>query len=328
MSDLIRWGILGTARINRALIPAIRASTRNRLVAIASRTPARAKNYAKKWGIDQYYGSYQTLLDNPEIDAVYISLPNHLHAEWAIKAAQSHKHVLCEKPLALSPDEINAIIIAARKNNVFISEGFMYRHHPQTKIIQSLVKSGKLGNIQHIDGCFSIILEHPDDYRWKPEFGGGSIWDLGCYPVSFMRMLVGKNPDEVFGQSVLAPTNVDLTFVGQMKFDNQITAQFYCSFGLPFRTKIEIMGSKGSLFVARPFKPEDFAPVKFVDANGNEELIRCDYPDLYLGEVEDLSNAILFNQKQLIPLEESLQINQILYGLIQSSKIKSQVKLH
>ncbi len=178
----LRWGLLGTARINRMVIPPLRASAGNRLLAVASRDLARATGYAKEWGIERAHGAYEALLADPEIDAVYIPLPNHLHAEWTIRAARAGKHVLCEKPLALTVAEVDAMGAAARESGVVLAEAFMYRHHPQTLKVKELVDAGAIGPVRFVRGTFSFPLTRPDDVRLRPEWGGGCLWDVGCYP--------------------------------------------------------------------------------------------------------------------------------------------------
>ena len=227
---VFRWGLLGTARINRSLIPPLRSSQDNRLLAVASRDAARAVAYAREWGIERAHGSYEALLEDREIDAIYIPLPNHLHAEWAIKAAAAGKHVLCEKPLALSVGEVDAIEAAARKHGVVIAEAFMYRHHPQTLKVKQLVDEGAIGELRFVRGSFSFPLDNPGDCRLRPEWGGGSLWDVGCYPISFTRFLLGQEPVEVFGSQTKGPTGIDLTFAGQLVFANGVLAQIDSGF--------------------------------------------------------------------------------------------------
>src|SRR5689334_21224976 len=198
-NQVLNWGLLSTARINDALIPPLHASKRNHLVAVASRTQEAADQYAREKKIPRALGSYEALLADPEIDVIYNPLPNHLHAEWTIKAVEAGKHVLCEKPLALSVDEVDAIRDAARKHGRVVMEAFMYRHHPQTLKVQEIIKSGVLGTLKLLRGSFSFFLSREKDVRLDPEMGGGSIWDIGCYPISYARTVVGENPREVFG---------------------------------------------------------------------------------------------------------------------------------
>ena len=195
----LRWGLLGTARINRMVIPPLRASAGNRLVAVASRDLARARGYAQEWGIERAHGAYEALLADPGIDAVYIPLPNHLHAEWTIPAARAGKHVLCEKPLALTVAEVDAMGAAAREGGVVLAEAFMYRHHPQTLKVKELVDAGAIGPVRFVRGTFSFPLTRPGDVRLQPEWGGGCLWDVGCYPLSFTRFVLGREPLEAAG---------------------------------------------------------------------------------------------------------------------------------
>ena len=199
----LRWGLLSTARINRAVIPPIRSSLRSELKAVASRDVVKAKEYARGWHIPHAYGSYEELLADENIDVIYNPLPNHLHAEWSIRAAEAGKHVLCEKPLALLVEEVDRMIAAARANNVVITEAFMYKHHPQTLKVLELSRQGAIGELLLIKGAFTFNLDRPDDVRWIPEWGGGSIWDVGCYRSvlraswqmpSRRKCLAGKSP--------------------------------------------------------------------------------------------------------------------------------------
>jgi predicted dehydrogenase len=254
-NKVLNWGLLSTARINRSLIPPLRASKRNRLLAVASRTQESADKYAREKKIPRAYGSYESLLADPEIDVIYIPLPNHLHAEWTIKAVEAGKHVLCEKPLALNVEQVDAMQAAARKHGRVVMEAFMYRHHPQTLKVQEIVKSGSLGTLKLIRGSFSFMLSRKGDVRLDPAMGGGSIWDIGCYPISYARSVFGENPLEVFGWQVTGPTGIDETFVGQMRFNHDVHAQFDCSFVIPFHAFMEIIGSAGTLNIPKPFQP-------------------------------------------------------------------------
>ena len=223
MSDSrLRWGLLSTANINKALLEPLRTSKRNQLLAVASRSQERADEYARKHKVKRAYGSYNELLADPDIDVIYNPLPNHLHAEWTIKAVQAGKHVLCEKPLALSLAEVDAISAAADKYGKVVAEAFMYRTHPQTLEVQELVAGGKLGKIRMVRGSYTYPGPDPDNYRWKPEMGGGGLWDVGCYPLSYTRTVLGVEPQRVLGFQATGPTGVDEFFAGQLQFPNDI----------------------------------------------------------------------------------------------------------
>ena len=195
----LRWGLLSTARINRLVIPAIRSASRSTLTTVASRTTARAAAYAAEWDIPHAAGPYDALLADPAVDVVYISLPNSLHAEWTIRALEAGKHVLCEKPLALSVADVDRIAAAATRAGRVAAEAFMYRHHPLTHAAEAVVRSGRLGAIRGFKGAFTFPLTREGDVRLDPALGGGSLWDVGCYPVSYACLLAGAAPLDVFG---------------------------------------------------------------------------------------------------------------------------------
>lgn len=327
MSQTLRWGLLSTARINRRLIPAIRAARGHSLRAVASRDLKRARRYARQWKIPKAYGSYEELIADPEIDVIYNSLPNHLHAEWCIRAARNGKHVLCEKPLALSADEIDAMITAARENQVVIAEAFMYRHHSRTHKIQELIQSGAVGEVSHIDAAYTIQLGRPDNYRWQPEAGGGCLWDIGCYPVSYARMVFGVNPVEAYGKADLAPGGVDQSFSGVLTFPSGATLDFFCSYVHEHHSRLEIYGSKGTLVVENPYSAGRGDALHLLKG-GRRRKIRAAAPrELAQGEVEDLGRAALTGVSQRLPLSESREINQTLVALLESARRGEPVRL-
>jgi D-xylose 1-dehydrogenase (NADP+, D-xylono-1,5-lactone-forming) len=323
---ILRWGLLSTAHINRSVIPPLRLSPRNQLVAVASRDQARASEYAKKWEIPTAYGSYEALLADPNIDVIYNSLPNSMHAEWTIKAAQAGKHVLCEKPLASTVDEVDAMAAAAQKAGIYLTEAFMYRHHPQTLKVKSLVESGAIGKLRLIKGAFSFSIAREDDIRLNKELAGGSIWDVGCYPISYARVIAGAEPVEVSGWQVTSKSGVDETFAGQMRFPGDVYAQFDSSFRAPFRTHIEIVGSEATINVPRPFKPDTEGT--FTITRGDAvETITSDPEVLYLGEVEDIADAILTGKAPRISLADSRANVGTIVALLQSARESKPVTL-
>lgn len=318
-NKVLNWGLLSTARINRALIPPLRASKRNRLSAVASRTKDAADAYAREWKIPQAYGSYESLLADPEIDVIYNPLPNHLHAEWTIRAMQAGKHVLCEKPLALNVDEVDAIQEAARKHGRVVAEAFMYRHHPQTLKVQELVKSGSLGSLKLVRGSFSFLLSDEGNIRLAPGKGGGSIWDVGCYPISYARTVVGGEPLEVFGWQVTGSTGIDETFVGQMRFAGDILMQFDSSFAIPAHSFMEIIGSEGALNIPRPYKPETDEKI-YLTRDDKTETLKIKGQELYIGEVEDMADAILLGKEPRISLDDSRGNVATITALLESAR--------
>jgi len=327
MSKVLNWGLLSTARINRALIPPLQVSKRNHLLAVGSRSQGTADAYAKEKKIQRAYGSYEALLADPEIDVIYNPLPNHLHAEWTIKAVEAGKHVLCEKPLALNVDEVDAIKSAAHKHGRIVAEAFMYRHHPQTLKVQEIVKSGSLGTLKLIRGSFSYILSREEDIRLlDPAMGGGSIWDVGCYPIGYTRAVVGEEPLEVFGWQVMGETGIDETFVGQMRFRDDVHAQFDSSFVIPYHVFMEIIGSEGTLNIPHPFKPGVNEKI-YLTRGEKIETITVKGQELYIGEVEDMADAILLGKNSLVSLDDSRANVAVISAFLESARSGKPVQM-
>ena len=327
MTDkILNWGLLSTAHINHSLIPDLRLSKRNHLLAVASRSQESAKSFAKNWKISRTHGSYEALLADPDIDVIYNPLPNHLHAEWTIKAVEAGKHVLCEKPIVLNVAEVDAIAAAAGKHKRVVAEAFMYRHHPQTLKAMELVRDGSLGTLKLLRGSFSFVLDREGDIRLDPAMGGGSIWDVGCYPISFMRAALGAEPLEAFGWQVTGQTGIDDTFVGQLRFAGDVYGQFDSSFVIPFHAYMEIVGSEGTLIIPEPFKPGLNGKI-FLVRDGKTETIKVKGQALYLGEVEDMADAILLGKAPRISLEDSRANVAAIKALLESARTGAAVKL-
>jgi D-xylose 1-dehydrogenase (NADP+, D-xylono-1,5-lactone-forming) len=322
----LRWGILSTARIKRAVIPPIKSSPRHALVAIASRSFSQAEAAAREWGIPTSYGSYEALLADPQIDVVYNPLPNSLHAEWTIKACQAGKHVLCEKPLAVTIEDVDAITKAADKAGVLVAEAFMYRHHPQTRLVKELVQRGEIGQLRLVRGAFSFSINNPNDVRLSADLGGGSIWDVGCYPISYARHVVGSEPLEVFGWQQSGDGVVDETFAGQMRFAGDVFAQFDSSFRAPQRSFMEFIGSKGILHVPVPFKP-GIRESLLLTVGEKTKKIPVNGEELYLGEVEDMAGVILDGKSPGIPLADSRNNVATILALLVSARENRPVSL-
>ncbi|MGC9397245.1 MAG: Gfo/Idh/MocA family protein [Anaerolineae bacterium] len=334
MSDKIHWGILSTARINRSLIPPIRQSKRSELVAIASRSLDKAQAYAKEWDIPTAYGSYEALLADPGIDAVYISLPNTLHCEWTVKAAEAGKHVLCEKPLVPTLAELDRIEAAAKANNVTIFEAFMYLHHPQTRGVQALVREGKVGEVQLVTSWFSFYLppEQSNNIRLNPELAGGSLWDVGVYPNSMVIAMLGAAPVEVWAQQTIGETGVEVTLLGQMRFAEERNtvapvAQIASSFRMPFRQGTEIVGDAGILTIPSPWKPgadgddtrREDSRVTFTPRDGDPETLTFPAVDPYLCEVQAMEACILDDAEPVVPLSMSRDFLRSVLALYKSA---------
>ena len=291
----LHWGIIGPGRIAPRVARALVDNARGELRAVASRDLERARAFAAAHGATTSYGSYEALLADPTIDVVYIALPNHLHAPWSIRALDAGKHVLCEKPLALSVAEVDAIAEAAARNDRIAVEAFMYLHHPQIHTALEIVGSGTLGDLQVIDATFSFFLDYPDDPRIDPAMGGGSLWDVGCYPVSIARRIAGREPDAVAAFARFDERGVDRTFVGQLRFPGGLLALFDSGFGAPHRERLEIVGSAASLVLEHPFVTTPDGPASVVTLHRDElaTTIEVASPDQYRAEVDDLQAAIL-----------------------------------
>jgi predicted dehydrogenase len=324
----LRWGLICTARINRALIPAIRAAGRSELVAVASRDLARAQEYARQWEIPRAHGSYQALLADPDVDVIYNALPNHLHCAWTVRAADAGKHVLCEKPLALTVDEVDRVSEAARRNGVVVFEAFMYRHHPQTFKVQELIRRGAIGALRTVYATFSFTLDRPADPRLDAAMGGGALWDVGCYPVSFARAVVGDDPAEVFGWQATGPSGVDLTFAGQMRFAGGALAQIACGFQAAFHRGAEIAGSEGVITLEDPWKPgADSEPGVTLRHGDDVEWLPVEDVGPPLCEVRAMEACVLDGAPPIVSLADSHGNTATINGLYESARTGKPVTL-
>jgi predicted dehydrogenase len=300
----LRWGLLSTARINRLLIPAIRGGARSELTTVASRTLDRAQACAKEWNIPRAAGSYEALLDDPAIDVVYIPLPNSLHVEWTIKALDAGKHVLCEKPLALHVEDVDRIADAAARNRRVAAEAFMYRHHPLTHAVKQIVDSGRLGRVRLYKGAFSFALTRVGDVRFDPALGGGALWDVGCYPLSYANFLADAAPVAVFGWQQTSENGVDLEFSAMMRYADGAVAQFDCGFLGPFRAEMEVIGTDAALRILRPFRTDDRSRL-LLTKDDDTETVPCESALPFAGEIADIEAAALDGTAQRVPLSES-----------------------
>jgi D-xylose 1-dehydrogenase (NADP+, D-xylono-1,5-lactone-forming) len=299
----VKWGIVSTADINRKVIPGAHASEKVELLAVASRDQARADAYAREWEIPRAYGTYEALLADPEIEAVYISLPNTMHAEWSIKALEAGKHVLCEKPFTRHPEEVDAAFDTAERTGLLLSEAFMYRHNPQTKRLTQLVAEGAIGELRVIRAAFSYSLYDVDNIRLRTDVEGGALMDVGCYCVSGSRLLGGE-PVAVHGEAWVGPSGTDWTFGGLLRFPNDVIATFDCGTALPNRDELEAIGSEGSLFLDDPWHCVN--PVIELRRDGGVERIELERQDSYRLELENVSDAIRGEAELLLGCEDAM----------------------
>jgi xylose dehydrogenase (NAD/NADP) len=289
VAHAVKWGIISTANINRLVIPGAHASPKVDLVAVASRDQARADEYAKKWEIERAYASYDALLADPEIEAVYISLPNSLHIEWSIKSLEAGKHVLCEKPFSRNPADVEAAFDTADRVGRLLSEAFMYRHNPQTKRAKQLVDEGAIGELRLVRAVFSYSLYDEDNIRLRTDVDGGALMDVGCYTVSGSRLFAGE-PEQAHGEAWFGPTRTDWIFGGLLRFSGNVVAVFDCGTAMPERDELEAIGSEGSLFLDDPWHCR--VPVIEVRRDGKVERIELEPVDSYRLELENMSDAI------------------------------------
>jgi D-xylose 1-dehydrogenase (NADP+, D-xylono-1,5-lactone-forming) len=299
----VKWGIVSTADINRKVIPGAHASEKVELRAVASRDQARADAYAREWEIPQAYGSYEALLADPEIEAVYISLPNTLHAEWSIKALEAGKHVLCEKPFTRHLEEIAAAFDTAERTGRLLSEAFMYRHNPQTKRLAELVAGGAIGELRLVRSAFSYSLYDQDNIRLRTDVEGGALMDVGCYNVSGSRLLAGE-PTRLWGEAWYGPSGTDWVFTGTMRFPGDVIATFDCGTAMTGRDELEAIGSEGSLFLDDPWHCAN--PAIELRREDGVERIELAYEDSYRLELENVSDAIRGEAPLLLGPEDAL----------------------
>jgi D-xylose 1-dehydrogenase (NADP+, D-xylono-1,5-lactone-forming) len=324
MGKAVTWGIVSTADINRKLIPGAHASPKVDLVAVASRDGARAEAYAKEWGIERAYGSYEALLADPEIEAVYISLPNTLHCEWSIRALEAGKHVLCEKPVTRHVAEAEAAFDAAERTGYLLSEAFMYRHNPQTLRLKDLVDEGAVGELRLVRSAFSYSLYDEDNIRLRPELEGGALMDVGCYCVSGSRLLAGE-PETAYAQARFGPTGTDWVLTGSLRFPGDVLAIFDCGTALVDRDELEAIGSEGSLFVDDPWHCEE--PGIELRREDGVERIELDFVDPYRLELENLSDAIRGESALLLGREDAVAQARALEALHASATTGQPVSL-
>jgi len=320
----VKWGILSTANINRKVIPGARASRKVELVAVASRDQARADEYAKTWDIERAYGSYDALLADPEIEAVYISLPNSMHCEWSIKALEAGKHVLCEKPLSRRASEVEAAFDAADQAGRLLSEAFMYRHNTQTKRAKQLVDEGAIGELRLIRSTFSYPLYDKDNIRLSTTLDGGALMDVGCYSVSGSR-LFGGEPQKVSGEAWFGPSGTDWAFAGVLRFPGNVVGLFDCGTAMPDRDELEVIGSEGSLFLDDPW--HCVVPGIELRRDGRVERIELARVDSYRLELENLSDAIRGEGEPLLGRDDALGQARALEALHDSARTGRSVAL-
>jgi len=319
----VRWGVLSTAKIGvKKVIPSMQLGDLCEITAIASRMLEKAQTVSRQLHIPKAYGTYEELLSDPEIEVVYIPLPNHLHVPWSIKALKAGKHVLCEKPIALTVTEAKELLDAARKYpKLKIMEAFMYRHHPQWQKTRQLVSEGKIGELRTIQSFFSYYNVDPGDVRNIAEIGGGGLMDIGCYCISLSRFIFGHEPQRVCGIMEYDPQfNTDRLTSGILDFVEG-TSTFTCSTQLAPFQRVNIFGTDGFVKIEIPFNAPADKPCKIIFQHGKKtNEISLDIYDQYMIQCDSFSRAVLEDSEVPSPLEDAVANMIVLEALIRSAK--------
>ena len=318
----VRWGILSTADIGvKTVIPAMQQGDHCKIEAIASRNKSRANKAAQSLGIPQAVGSYEQLLAMPSIEAIYNPLPNHLHIPWTLKALQAGKHVLCEKPLALSVKESRKLQEELeRYPDLKVMEAFMYRHHPRWLKVKELVNSGVLGRVQAVHSFFSYYNDDPDDIRNNPDFGGGGLMDIGCYCISAARFIFDEEPSAVFGNMEIdADFEVDCKASGMMQFPTG-SATFTCATQMAAHQNVKVFGTEGSLEIPLPFNPPTDKPTSILLKGRRTEEISVPPCNQYTVQGDLFSQSVIEDTPVPVPLDDAVANLNVLEAIVKSNE--------
>ena len=291
MTEPVRWGLLSTAKIARAILGGARETAAAEVVAVASRDRDRAGAFAAEHGIPRAHGSYEALLEDPDVEVVYVPLPNSMHLPWAVRALEAGKHVLCEKPLSRRAAEVEDAFAAAARADRLLMEGFMWRYHPQTERVVALVREGAVGRLRVVRAAFGFTLpEGAENVRWRPDLEGGALMDVGCYCVSALRLLAGE-PERVAAERVDAPAGVDVRLAAVLRFADGVVGTLDCAFDVPYRAGIEVVGDEGTIVSLDPW--HGAAPqVRLLRPDREPEEVPVEAADPYGRELEDFSGAV------------------------------------
>jgi len=322
---MLKWGILGCAAIaDQHMIRAMQRSSNGELLAIASRQAEKAKALADKHGIPRHYGSYAALLADPDIDAVYIPLPNHLHCEWTVRAAEAGKHVLCEKPFAMNADEAARMAEACSVANVRLSEAFMYRHQPRYERARALIASGAIGEVRGLAGWFTFDLsDREGDVRFRRELGGGAVFDSGCYAISGARLLLGSEPEAITVHAYFSERHggVDMMNAALLEFPNGVGATLQFGMWCDGRNEIQVLGTNGSIVVPTAFYNEPPAVTKLiVNTHGSRIEETFEAANHYTLQVEDFANCVRGGAEPRFPAADAVANMRVLDAAALSSR--------
>jgi xylose dehydrogenase (NAD/NADP) len=311
----LRWGLLSTANINNALL----GSGHGGIVAVASRSAGRAEAYAREHGLERAHGSYEALLADPEVDAVYNPLPNSMHIDWSIRALEAGKHVLCEKPMSRHPEDVARAFDVAEREGRVLMEAFMYRHHPQIARAQELIAEGVIGELRLVRAAFSWAHPDPDDIRLQAGLEGGGLMDVGCYCVSGARALTGAEPETVYAEQVIGGRGVDVRMVATLRFPGEVLAAFDCGLSTVARDELEAIGEDGSLFLDDPWHGRETI-IEVRRAGRATERVEVVRENPYALELENFEAAVRGDAPQLLGRDDALAQARAIEALYRSAE--------
>lgn len=329
-SRKLRIGVIGCANIAIGqVIPGIQQSQRAEVTAIASRDETKAQAVAEQLGIPQAYGSYEALLADESIDAVYIPLPNHLHKEWTIRAAAAGKHVLCEKPFAMNAIEAEAMVAACENAGVVLAEAFMYRHHPRYEQIREIIAAGEIGAVRGLHGTFTFNSSgSTGNFRTHQEMGGGALYDIGVYPISVARMILGEEPEAATVHALFSERHgsVDMMATGLLEFSGGVGLTFDCAMWAAFRNTLEILGTDGrievpSAFICNPNEPSSF----FVTVNGERREVVVATVNQFALQADEFAAVVLDGKKQAFPPVDAVRNMRVLDACLTAARTRTRV---
>lgn len=324
----LRWGVIGTAHIADAkVVPAIRASCNGQVQAVASRDPERARSFAARHDVPVAYESYEALLQDASLEAVYIPLPNSMHRDWATRAAAYGKHVLCEKPLGLDAAECEEMRAAGEQNGVKVMEAFMYRFHPRTERVLEMVRSGRIGLIREIRAVFTFVLGTPGDIRLDAALGGGALMDVGCYCVNVARTLTGREPRSVEATARWTGSGVDDRFTGTLRFDEELVAHVECSLVDERCESYRVVGTEGRIEVPRAFVPGADDAEFLVTEGGRTARLRVPGDDQYRLMVEHFARCVQEDLRPRYEVSEAAANMRVIEALYRSAHAGAAVEV-
>jgi D-xylose 1-dehydrogenase (NADP+, D-xylono-1,5-lactone-forming) len=297
----LRWGILSTANISRALL----GSGHGEFVAVASRSGERAEAFAREHGLARWHGSYEDLLADDGVDAVYVPLPNSMHVEWSIRALEAGKHVLCEKPMSRHPDDVERAFDVAERAGLVLMEAFMWRHHPQLERARELIAAGTVGALRLVRAAFSFAGRPPGDIRLQRDLEGGGLMDVGCYCLSGCRALTGSEPERVYGEQVLGDDAVDVAFAATLRFPGDVLGTFDCGMSYAARDELEAVGDEGSLFLDDPWHGRR-AEIEVRRPDGSVERVEPGQANSYALELQNFEAAVRGDAPPLLGRDDAL----------------------